>query len=171
MDPVCLGFLIAGSLLLVGFSVWQLEKNGWANPHALDCLSSRCQNSPGAQIPYIIQFSGIFFGACVLLQIAQFITLALNRFDDVVLEDGRLTHASHPWRRAFDQRDLLFVSPFRLGSNDWSKGGLWINVAYRWKGGQRGMTIMPWMYRESAATILSNFEAAGFEVRRKVEAA
>jgi hypothetical protein len=167
VHPISLGVLLLGALLLTGFFMADLQANGWTNPHAFQCLSRRCQNSFMAQLPYAAQSGAIFFGAVLLFLTVQFVALALYRFDDVILDDGHLTHASHPWLGRFNQADLRFVEPLRLTTGDWPtiRVGC-LNIAYRVKGVERGVTLMTWLYRESEDTILANFEAAGFEVRR-----
>jgi len=167
VHPISLGVLLLGALLLSGLAVTELQANGWTNPHAFQCASRRCQNSFVAQLPYFAQSTALFFGAALLLATVQFVSLALHKFDDVILDDGQVTHASHPWLGKFRQADLRFVEPLRLTTGNWPtiRVGC-LNVAYRVKGVERGVTLMTWLYRESEETILENFEAAGFEVRR-----
>lgn len=172
IHPIGLGaaifFLVVGSILLLD----TLNSEGWLNPAAF-----ASENHRGLAVIMDIPFAGqaMTLGmVCFLaLLLCQFILLAFQRFEDVVLEDGRLFYVSRPWLGKTPKAAVAAVRWVKPQQETMmNKGTKNIEVLHvsRTRSGKslRTVVLRPWFYREGAKQIAANFEACGLGFKTEV---
>lgn len=166
VDPMKLAAVIAAAAapLIVLLNI--LNANGWENPEALAFHSRRW--SP-LEIPFVGHAVTVALTGLVALLLVQFIALAMQRFEDVVVESGRLHYATRPW---LGETPLAAIAAVRLAKperqNAITRGSRNIEIVHRARQNGRAartVVLIPWFYREGVGQIIANLQASGIDVR------
>jgi hypothetical protein len=163
-----LGAVIAAAAAAAPLSVLLsiLNRNGWANPEVLLLHSRRWSLF---EIPFVGHAVTIALAGLVGFLLVQFIALSMQRFEDVVVESGRLYYATRPW---LGETPVASIAAVRLAKpehkNVLTRGSDNIEIVHAARRGgrtARTVVLLPWFYREGLGEIVANLQACGVEFR------